>query len=99
MSQLEHRVRGTIGDDQLDFDGDTAADSDVLQACGGAKKIFTLTLPQTMEILLTKVGNEAETREKELINFISVTNSSLSTISPTTSEHESLNSPSSSMYS
>lgn len=43
---------------------------DVLKACGGQKKIFNLTLPRTMEILLAELTNDAETREAELVEMI-----------------------------
>ena len=44
---------------------------DALDACGGAKRIFTLTLPQLMDVILREIDNSADAREQQLKDLIS----------------------------
>jgi hypothetical protein len=44
---------------------------DVIDTCGGAKKIFMLSLPRIMTVILREIDNSADARERQLKDLVS----------------------------
>lgn len=44
---------------------------DVIDTCGGAKKIFMLSLPRIMSVILRELDNSADARERQLKDLVS----------------------------